>query len=118
MSKLVLTDVHKAMLVEMTKSVMYEYEITVDTDNNLCYYHKELPNKDGKIAWLEHVVFHLAKKILRRDDNLLMLFRNSCLAELSKVDAWSHPVIFLYDRYKLSLIKKEAAIKNRETIIN
>lgn len=105
MSKLVLTSDHKIKVIEMTKTFMWDFDLEFDGDY-LVYSHKEDTNKKGEVYWLDHIIFHLAKKVLKKDDTALMLFRNSCLSELSKVDSWSHPINYLFNRWTVNEQKK------------
>lgn len=105
MSKLVLTSDHKLKVIDMTKSFMWDFNLDFDGEF-LTYQHKTDTEKVGKVYWLDHVIFHLAKKVLKKNDIELMLFRNTCLSELSKVDSFSHPVVYLYNRWSLNESRK------------
>jgi hypothetical protein len=117
MSKVALTEDHRFKLVEMTRFVMYQYDISIDDDTSpfIYYEHKTDTDKKGKIYWLEHIVYHIAKKILNRDDNAIMLFKNCCLTNIMPSNSPHHPIIYLYERYKRN---KEAREKQLQLPLN
>lgn len=110
-NKLDLTEDHKQKLIQMTEFVMYEYDIKIGFDGNLNYYHKTDPEKDGVIYWLEHVIYHLAKKILNRDDSAILQFHISCLTTMFGENSPHHPINYLYERYMRNKAAKEKQFK-------
>lgn len=108
MSKVSLTQDHKIKLIQMTEFIMYDYDVGVNDYNEVHYQHKQNPEKQGEIYWLEHVIYHLAKKILNRDDSSIMQFHTRCLSNIFPVDHVYHPINYLYERYRRN---KEAAEK-------
>lgn len=110
MSKVTITEDHKWMLVEMTKSNMFDYNITIDDDNFIHYQHKSL-DKSGKIYWLEHVIYHLSKKILNKEDVAINMFRTSCLNHIMDVNSLVHPINYLYERYKRHIEMKKQQLE-------
>lgn len=108
MSKVNLTQDHKIKLIQMTEFIMYDYDVGVNDYNEVHYQHKQNPEKQGEIYWLEHVIYHLAKKILNRDDSSIMQFHTRCLSNIFPVDHPFHPIMYLYERYRRN---KEAAEK-------
>ena len=108
MSKVNLTQDHKIKLIQMTEFIMYDYDVGVNDYNEVHYQHKQNPEKQGEIYWLEHVIYHLAKKILNRDDSSIMQFHTRCLSNIFSVDHPFHPIMYLYERYRRN---KEAAEK-------
>ena len=109
MSKVSLSEDHKIKLIQMTESIMYDYNISITENNEVYYEHKTNgENKWGRIYWLEHVIYHLAKKILNRDDSSIMQFHTRCLSNIFPVDHPYHPIMYLYERYRRN---KEAAEK-------
>lgn len=108
MSKVNLTQDHKIKLIQMTEFIMYDYDVGVNDYNEVHYQHKQNPEKQGEIYWLEHVIYHLAKKILNRDDSSIMQFHTRCLSNIFPNDHTFHPIMYLYERYRRN---KEAAEK-------
>lgn len=108
MSKVNLTQDHKIKLIQMTEFIMYDYDVGVNDYNEVHYQHKQNPEKQGEIYWLEHVIYHLAKKILNRDDSSIMQFHTRCLSNIFPSDHPFHPIMYLYERYRRN---KEAAEK-------
>lgn len=108
MSKVNLTQDHKIKLIQMTEFIMYDYDVGVNDYNEVHYQHKQNPEKQGEIYWLEHVIYHLAKKILNRDDSSILQFHTRCLSNIFPVDHPYHPIMYLYERYRRN---KEAAEK-------
>ena len=108
MSKVNLTQDHKIKLIQMTESIMYDYDVGVNEYNEVHYQHKQNPEKQGEIYWLEHVIYHLAKKILNRDDSSIMQFHTRCLSNIFPADHVYHPINYLYERHRRN---KEAAEK-------
>lgn len=108
MSKVSLSEDHKIKLIQMTEFIMYDYDVGVNDYNEVHYQHKQNPEKQGEIYWLEHVIYHLAKKILNRDDSSIMQFHTRCLSNIFPVDHPYHPIMYLYERYRRN---KEAAEK-------
>ena len=100
MSKVNLTQDHKIKLIQMTEFIMYDYDIGVNDYNEVHYQHKQNPEKQGEIYWLEHVIYHLAKKILKRDDSSIMQFHTRCLSNIFPNDHAYHPIMYLYERYR------------------
>ena len=108
MSKVNLTQDHKIKLIQMTEFIMYDYDVGVNDYNEVHYQHKQNPEKQGEIYWLEHVIYHLAKKILNRDDSSIMQFHTRCLSNIFFFFYPFHPIMYLYERYRRN---KEAAEK-------
>ena len=100
MSKVNLTQDHKIKLIQMTEFIMYDYDIGVNDYNEVHYQHKQNPEKQGEIYWLEHVIYHLAKKILKRDDSSIMQFHTRCLSNIFPADHVYHPINYLYERHR------------------
>lgn len=110
-NKLDLTEDHKIKLIQMTEFVMYEYDISITPNKMLHYEHREDPSKDGSVYWLEHVIFHLAKKILNRDDSAILQFHISCLTTMFGETSPHHPIMYLYERYMRNKATKEKQFK-------
>ena len=100
MSKVNLTQDHKIKLIQMTEFIMYDYDVGVNEYNEVHYQHKQNPEKQGEIYWLEHVIYHLAKKILKRDDSSIMQFHTRCLSNIFPADHVYHPINYLYERHR------------------
>lgn len=100
MSKVNLTQDHKIKLIQMTEFIMYDYDVGVNDYNEVHYQHKQNPEKQGEIYWLEHVIYHLAKKILKRDDSSIMQFHTRCLSNIFPADHVYHPINYLYERHR------------------
>ena len=100
MSKVNLTQDHKIKLIQMTEFIMYDYDVGINDYNEVHYQHKQNPEKQGEIYWLEHVIYHLAKKILNKEDIAINMFRTSCLNHIMEVNSQIHPINYLYERYK------------------
>jgi hypothetical protein len=113
MSKVTLTEDHRLKVVEMTKFIMYEYDVSIDNTTSpfIHYQHKTDTDKKGKIYWLEHLVYHIAKKILNRDDSALLMFRTCCLSNIMPIDSPHHPVLYLYERYRRNKEAKEKQLQ-------
>lgn len=106
MNNLALNGELRSKLVRMTSFIMYEYDVGMNGDI-LWYQHKTEETKCGKVHWLEQVMYHLAEKILDRDDLSRMMFLTTCCLSIP-VNESTHPINYLYTRY---IRNKEAAEK-------
>jgi hypothetical protein len=111
MSKVNLTQDHKIKLIQMTEFIMYDYDVGINDYNEVHYQHKQNPEKQGEIYWLEHVIYHLAKKILNRDDSAILQFHVSCLTIIFSENSPCHPINYLHERYMRNKIAKEKQFK-------
>jgi len=108
MSKVNLTQDHKIKLIQMTEFIMYDYDVGVNDYNEVHYQDKHHPENHPEIYWIEHVIYHLAKTILNRDDSSIMQFHTRCISNIFPNDRPFHPIMYLYERYRRN---KEAAEK-------
>jgi len=113
MSKITVTEDQRLKLVEMTKFIMYEYDISIDSDTSpfIHYKHKEEQDRIGSIYWLEHLIYHISKKILNKDDSAIMMFRTCCLSHITTIDSPHNPINYLYERYRRNKEAKEKQLK-------
>lgn len=114
MSKISFNEDHKIKLIQMTEFIMYDYDIEINSNNEIQYQHKRDSTKSGSIYWLEHVIFHLAKKILNRDDSSILQFHTRCLTNIFPENGSTnpfHPINYLYDRYKKNKEQAEKQFK-------
>jgi hypothetical protein len=111
MSKVSLTEDHKQKLIQMTEFIMYDYDVGINDFNEVFYQHKQNPEKQGEIYWLEHVIYHLAKKILNRDDSAILQFHVSCLTTIFNESNPFHPINYLHERYMRNKVAKEKQFK-------
>jgi hypothetical protein len=110
MSKVIINQEHVKKIKQMTKFIMYDYTIEMSEDNYVIYTHQD-PNKSGEIYWLEHVVYHLAKKILNRDDASILQFHISCLTTIFNETSPFHPINYLYERFIRNKENKEKQLR-------
>jgi hypothetical protein len=97
-----ITSEHRSKLVQMTSFVMYEFEVSMSGDT-VTLLHKTDVRKHITTHWLEQVMFHLAKKIIEKEDSAIMMFLTTCCLKVPTDDS-NHPINYLYERY----------IRNRE----